>query len=271
VPAQEQDEVAELTQAFNDMVRDLSESRERIEYLKRIGAWQEFARRLAHEIKNPLTPIQLAAQEVLARYRGDDDDYRRQLQEAVAIVTEEVATLRRLVSEFSSFAKLPEAILEPADLQDFVAEVSRSIPGILESAGPDSSFANVEVRCACEQGGVPARIDSMMLKRALDNLVRNAVRAVLETHPDGGGEVVVDVRREQQWALLDVSDNGPGIPEDAAAQVFDPYYTTKSDGTGLGLAIVKKVVLEHAGEVRCGRSESGGARFRIRIPLGDEA
>jgi len=267
VPAQEQDEVAELTQAFNDMVRDLRESRERIEYLKRIGAWQEFARRLAHEIKNPLTPIQLAAQEILARYRGDDPAYRRQLEDAVAIVTEEVATLRRLVTEFSSFAKLPEAILESADLQDFVGELSRSIPGILESAGQDASSADVDVRCECEAGPVPVRIDAMMLKRALDNLIRNAVRAVLETHPDGGGKVVVSVRRERAWALLEVSDNGPGIPEDAATQVFDPYYTTKSDGTGLGLAIVKKVVLEHAGEVRCDRGEAGGARFRIRIPL----
>jgi len=267
VPSQEQDEVAELTQAFNDMVHDLRESRERIEYLKRIGAWQEFARRLAHEIKNPLTPIQLAAQEVLARYKGDDEAYRRQLQDAVSIVTEEVATLRRLVGEFSAFAKLPEAILEPADLEDFIGDVSRSIPGILESAGPDSTVADVEVRCECESGGVPARIDAMMLKRAVDNLVRNAVRAVLEIHPDGGGIVRVCVKREAAWAELHIDDNGPGVPEDATAQVFDPYYTTKSDGTGLGLAIVKKVVLEHAGEVRCAKSSLGGAHFRIRIPL----
>jgi two-component system, NtrC family, nitrogen regulation sensor histidine kinase NtrY len=129
------DEVGELTRAFNDMVADLRDSRERIDYLSRIGAWQEFARRLAHEIKNPLTPIQLAAQEMLQGYRGDDPQYRRKLEDATGIIQEEVTTLRRLVGEFSAFAKLPEAQLSDADLRDFLHDIDRSVPAILDDEG----------------------------------------------------------------------------------------------------------------------------------------
>ena len=115
VPTGVTDEVTELTEAFNEMVRDLRDSRARIEYLQRIGAWQDFARRLAHEIKNPLTPIQLAAQEIHRTYGGEDQDFASKLERARSIIEEEVATLRRLVSEFSSFAKLPQADLAPAE------------------------------------------------------------------------------------------------------------------------------------------------------------
>ena len=127
VPTDGRDEIAELTRAFNAMVADIRESRDRIEYLQRIGAWQEFARRLAHEIKNPLTPIQLAVQEVHRRYEGDDARFRRTLDDAAAIVDEEVTTLRRLVGEFSEFARLPVAALEHADLGNFVREALRGV------------------------------------------------------------------------------------------------------------------------------------------------
>jgi HAMP domain-containing protein len=116
VPVVGDDEIGELTEAFNDMVRDLRKARGRIEYLQRIGAWQEFARRLAHEIKNPLTPIQLAVQELHRGYHGNDPALARRIEDTHAIVSEEVATLRRLVGEFSAFARLPEASLAPADL-----------------------------------------------------------------------------------------------------------------------------------------------------------
>ena len=158
------------------MVRDLRDSRGRIEYLQRISAWQEFARRLAHEIKNPLTPIQLAVQEVHRSYRGDDAGYKQRLDDALAIVEEEVATLRRLVSEFSAFAKLPQASLEPADLNEFVREISRSlqtVPEELEAAKRRSAC-----ECHAAPRALPVRIDAMMLKRAVDNLVRNAVQAL---------------------------------------------------------------------------------------------
>jgi nitrogen fixation/metabolism regulation signal transduction histidine kinase len=264
VPTEVDDEVGDLTKAFNAMVRDLRDSRGRIEYLQRIGAWQEFARRLAHEIKNPLTPIQLAVQEVHRSYRGDDAAYRRRLDDALAIVEEEVATLRRLVSEFSAFAKLPQASLEAADLNEFVRELDRSLQSVAEEL---EGGARVEVECIATTAPLPVAIDAMMLKRAVDNLVRNSIQALSADAGRDTGHVRVRAQLAGQYALLQVADDGPGVAANERARVFDPYYTTKPEGTGLGLAIVKKVVLEHAGEIECEPSELGGAMFTIRLPL----
>jgi nitrogen fixation/metabolism regulation signal transduction histidine kinase len=264
VPDDDSDEVGELSRAFNEMVRDMRESRERIEYLSRIGAWQEFARRLAHEIKNPLTPIQLAVQEIHRSYKGDDARFRRLLEDARAIVEEEIATLRRLVSEFSEFARLPEAHLSPADLGVFVREAVST--AFFAEDGLDDEAVHVTTRAEVEARALPVRIDAMLLKRCLDNLVRNAAQALRN---DGKKDplIVVAARAERDRAVLEVRDNGPGIPKEVRERVFDPYYTTKSDGTGLGLAIVKKIVLEHEGEIICTEAAEGGAALQIWLPF----
>jgi nitrogen fixation/metabolism regulation signal transduction histidine kinase len=270
VPSDGKDEIAELTRAFNAMVRDIRDSRDRIEYLQRIGAWQEFARRLAHEIKNPLTPIQLSMQQVHRTYRGDDERYRKQLDDATAIVEEEVATLRRLVGEFSEFARLPVAALGEAELSEFVEEALRGVS--TEALLPPSMMDTEPPTLSVEVGERPltVEVDSQMLRRVLDNLVRNAVQAVAASSPEGGGRVIVATRVDGASALLEVRDDGPGIDPDERERVFDPYFTTKDDGTGLGLAIAKKVVLEHGGSIECGAAPEGGAAFRIRLPRRDE-
>jgi two-component system, NtrC family, nitrogen regulation sensor histidine kinase NtrY len=304
VSSDETDEVGELARAFNDMVRDLRESRGRIEYLQRISAWQEFARRLAHEIKNPLTPIQLAVQEIYRTYPGGDERYGKKLSEAMAIVEEEIATLRRLVGEFSAFARLPQATLAPADLNEFVRDATRSVE--IEEASPDETIPT-EIRLELSTEPIMVRIDPMMLKRCLDNLIRNSRQAIgSATDMDGDsrneesivarqplmvsftedsvtfkdigknsshdgsrkrGIIRIRTRVEQQWALLEVDDNGNGIFPSDRNLVFDPYFTTKKEGTGLGLAIVKKVVLEHEGNIECTDSDLGGVSFRIRLPI----
>ena len=264
VPDDDSDEVGDLSRAFNAMVRDMRESRERIEYLSRIGAWQEFARRLAHEIKNPLTPIQLAVQEIHRTYKGDDARYRRLLEEGRAIVEEEIATLRTLVSEFSEFARLPEAHLSPADLGVFVREAVDAPFGPEDSL--DEEAAKIAVRAEVESGALPVRIDPMLLKRCLDNLIRNAAQA-LRNDPRENPRIVVAARAVGDRAVLEVRDNGPGIDPDVRERVFDPYYTTKSDGTGLGLAIVKKIVLEHGGDIVCTQAPEGGAALQIWLPF----
>ena len=261
VPVHDDDEVGDLTRAFNGMVRDMRESRTRIEYLSRIGAWQEFARRLAHEIKNPLTPIQLAVQEVHRSYKGEDARFRRTLEDARAIVEEEIATLRRLVSEFSEFARLPEVHLAPADLGVFVRDAVDA-----PFRGDDTEGAPVEIRAEVEPGALPVSIDAMLLKRCLDNLIRNAQQAVRSA--DGSdGLVIVSAHATGGRAILEVRDNGPGVPPAARERVFDPYYTTKAEGTGLGLAIVKKIVLEHGGEISYRDAPEGGACFAISLPF----
>ncbi len=248
VPVGSRDEVGELSAAFNTMVERLLESRERIEYLQRVAAWQQLARRLAHEIKNPLTPIQLAVQEVGDRYRGEDEEFQKVLRQATEIVTEEVEALRRLTSEFSAFAKLPAVNVQQVDLRAFIEEASQPL---LLLAGEHGSI-EVELPPA----GITTSIDKMLMRRVLDNLVRNAIEAIDSSGVDG--QVVVrGGRGDKGQPYVAVEDDGPGISDDEKSRVFEPYYTTKETGTGLGLAIVKKIVLEHGGLVTLEKPDRG--------------
>jgi nitrogen fixation/metabolism regulation signal transduction histidine kinase len=255
VPVGPRDEVGELAATFNVMVERLLSSRERIEYLRRVAAWQQMARRLAHEIKNPLTPIQLAVQELRDRYKGDDAQFRQVLNQVTEIVVEEVEALRRLTTEFSAFAKLPEVDARPVDLRQFLEEASQPL-SLLRTAQAD-----VEVELPDE--GIVVSLDRMLMRRVLDNLVRNAVEAI-----DGSGEpgcVSVRAGLDDGQAFIAVEDDGPGIEGEDRQRVFEPYFTTKEAGTGLGLAIVKKIVLEHGGTVTLEPLDSG-SRFMIRLP-----
>jgi two-component system nitrogen regulation sensor histidine kinase NtrY len=266
VPASSDDELGVLAREFNRMLAEVETSRARIEYLQRISAWQEMARRLAHEIKNPLTPIQLAVQEVHRRYDGKTPEFQKLLDTTLEVVEDEVGTLRRLVSEFSDFARLPQAELEPADVSEFMRELAerplladdeRRSEHAAPSAGP-----NVEFELPTEP--LRAAIDRQMLRRVVINLVRNAAQALSEVKRSG--RVLVRLSRQGPTLYLDVDDDGPGIPADLREAIFDPYVTTKTDGTGLGLAIVKKIVVEHHGTISAEQSPLGGARLRVRLP-----
>jgi two-component system, NtrC family, nitrogen regulation sensor histidine kinase NtrY len=277
VPEDGSDEIADLARAFNRMLGEVESSRARIEYLQRIGAWQEMARRLAHEIKNPLTPIQLAVQEIHRRYPGSEEGYRKLLDTTLEIVEDEVGTLRRLVSEFSGFARLPQARLEPADLAEFLREQRERISlvgdelvdGELGSEGAVLP-RGVELDFELPDTEAPVNLDQQMLRRALINLIRNAGQAA-DADGSGGGRIVVKLSRDGDYYVIDVDDNGPGIAEEMRHTVFDPYVTTKHDGTGLGLAIVKKIVVEHGGSINADQGPLGGARMRLRIPAAGSA
>jgi two-component system nitrogen regulation sensor histidine kinase NtrY len=278
VPVTGSDELAQLARVFNRMLSEMQQSHARIEYLQRIGAWQEMAQRLAHEIKNPLTPIQLAVQECHRKYAGDDLHFRALLDTTLEIVEEEVGTLRRLVGNFSSFARLPHAELREESLRDFLRECSEQLghlgAELPEDAGEDVVMAyDVEVRWELPGEPMPVAIDRQMLRRVLVNLVRNAVEAIRDTRPalnDGAprGHVIVRAERTEEGIAMVVEDDGPGVPEPARERIFDPYFTTKPDGTGLGLAIVKKVVVEHNGAIAVSRgTRLGGAAFVVSLPF----
>jgi two-component system, NtrC family, nitrogen regulation sensor histidine kinase NtrY len=276
------DEVADLGRAFDRMLEELDRSRSRIEFLKRIGEWQKMARRLAHEIKNPLTPIQLAVEECHRRYAGDDAGYKRLLETTFEVVEEEVGTLRRLVGEFSSFARLPRAELRSADLGEllrqqrshFAAFDPPSAAAPAGSAEDDLAFlARVDVVFDIPEEPMPAALDLEALHRVLTNLLRNAAQALRDARPGQArwGRIEVHAAAGEGRYTIDVDDDGPGIPAGMRDSIFDPYVTTKRDGTGLGLSIVKKIVVDHGGGIEALESPLGGARFRVQLPAAGTA
>jgi two-component system nitrogen regulation sensor histidine kinase NtrY len=256
------DEIADLASAFNHMLEELGQSRARIEFLKRVGQWQQMARRLAHEIKNPLTPIQLAVEECHRRYDGHDEGYQRLLGTTLDIVVEEVASLRHLVGEFAEFARLPRAALQQGDLSEFLSEQEPRLSPVVEEAG-----AAVDLAMDIESEPVPVALDRTMFHRVLSNLLANAAQATAGDDGDQVGRVRLSLTRGDDYCVVDVEDDGPGIVPRMRQTIFDPYMTTKRDGTGLGLTIVRKVVIDHGGTIEVDASPLGGARFRLRLPL----
>ncbi len=251
------DELAELAIAFNRMVEDLRHDRDHIAYLQRVGAWQDVARQLAHEIKNPLTPIQLAVQQVVSSYDGDDDGFSQLLADASEIVTEEIASLRRLVDAFRTLGKLPK--VEPAPLRvGLVVEDLQTDPvwsGKLETSAPAAP--------------VTIRGDRLLLRRVLANLIENGIHAGESAERQGVVTVSWRADEGRRMAVITVDDEGAGVPETERERIFEPYVTGKNIGTGLGLAIAKKIALEHGGSlvVADHTPATGGARFVLCVPL----
>lgn len=266
------DEIGDLGRGFNRMLSEVEGSRERIEFLSRLASWQEMARRLAHEIKNPLTPIQLAVQEVHQRLADLPPEQARLLDLALEIVESEVHVLRRLVGEFSEFARLPECRMEAADWFEFLREIEKEssvVGGFADAVTAGESDARLALEFALPDEPAQVFLDRQLMRRALVNLVRNAVQA------SRGRSEPVRVRfsahrLEDFWELL-IDDDGPGVPQALRSRIFEPYVSTKNDGTGLGLAIVKKVVIEHKGHIEMLESPLGGARVRLLLPLGGKS
>lgn len=255
------DEISDLARAFNDMLEEVETNRGRIEYLQQLATWQGMARRLAHEIKNPLTPIQLAVQELHQRYAGDDPAYRQVVDATLEVVEAEVGTLRRLVTEFSDFARLPKARLSRDDLLTFLQSQRE------QRELADDGSSEVQLEFEIPDGQVaPVQLDRQMFRRVLINLINNASRAMQGM----SGERRIVIRAELprgKWVRLYVDDSGPGIAESLRPTIFDPYVTHTTGGTGLGLAIVKKIVVEHGGTIEVMSSPLGGARIAITLPV----
>jgi two-component system, NtrC family, nitrogen regulation sensor histidine kinase NtrY len=277
VPVEGNDELTELSRGFNRMLSEIEVNRARVEFLQRMSAWQEMARRLAHEIKNPLTPILLAVEECHRKYEGNDPKFRKLIDTTLEVVDEEVGTLRRLVGEFSAFARLPRAELALGDLGEFLSDQESHAllvrDELVSAPPPDTGRVGaartetqrqIHVAFHVPREPMPVLLDRQMLRQVVSNILRNAFQAVLSRAREGRVEVGVSI--EDKTFVVTIDDDGPGVPENIRDSIFDPYVTTKADGTGLGLAIGKKIVVEHGGAIDVGPSPLGGARFRIRIP-----
>jgi two-component system nitrogen regulation sensor histidine kinase NtrY len=245
-------EVGELVRAFNHMTSELRSTTERLVASERIAAWQEVARRLAHEIKNPLTPIQMSLETLLAAQSAQDARFPTLFRDSAAVVLEEVDRLRRIVDEFSRFARLPKPQLAPVDL----GELAQSVLALY--ATPPEGITLLPTL----QTGVVALADRDQLTQVLVNLVKNAEEAMAGK----GGAVRVRVKGTEADAIVEVEDSGPGIPPEHRARIFEPYFTTKEGGTGLGLAIAARILQEHGGKLEVGGESGEGARFSVVLP-----
>lgn len=230
-----------------------------LEQAQRLAAWREVARRIAHEVKNPLTPIKLAAQRLRRRYLGKIGDDGQVLEECTRIISDQVDEIKNLVNEFARFARLPQLTLTPQNLnllvQEALALYQEVQPRVTLKFNPDPDLP-------------PVMVDREQLKRALQNLVDNALASISDT-----GTITLTIKGDlkAEKVCLEVADTGSGIPLRDKARVFEPYFSTKRGGTGLGLAIVHSIVTGHDGQIRVEDNEPQGSRFIIELPLRREA
>lgn len=245
-------ELRALIDTFNRMTVDLKAATDRLVASERVAAWQEVARRLAHEVKNPLTPIRMSLETLrAATQRGPlDERFRVLFDESSRVVLEEVDRLKRIVDEFSHFARLPRPTLAELDL-------GATIAPLMALYSPHDGL-RYDVRLA---SGVRARADKDQLAQVLVNLVKNAEEAMPE-----GGLVSVRVRAAETGAILEVEDEGPGVPAELKDRLFEPYVTTKPQGSGLGLAIASRIATEHGGELSVHDAPRRGTVFRLTLP-----
>jgi two-component system nitrogen regulation sensor histidine kinase NtrY len=249
---------------FDDITDQLSDQRR--------AAWSDIARRIAHEIKNPLTPIQLAAERLQRRYGEEVQSDRETFERLTGTIVRQVGDLRRMVDEFSNFARMPKPVFRPEN----VHEIARAALFLHEVAHPGISFS-----IDPPSDKIPLVCDRRQLSQALTNVVKNAVEAIEARRNRGetsfeGDRVDLKVRREDEQVIIDVIDTGVGLPQERE-RLTEPYMTTRVRGTGLGLAIVKKIVEEHLGEIAFLDRAGGGTHVRIAFDadrlesLADEA
>jgi nitrogen fixation/metabolism regulation signal transduction histidine kinase len=240
--------------------------------MEKMSAWQEVARRMAHEIKNPLTPIQLSAERVLNRYRqmaslqtnvpaawqAEFSRFDKLLDESVHTIIQEAGSLKRLVDEFSGFARLPEARLEETDLNR-----------ILESTLNlyDGRISDISVQKDLDSGIPKIRLDPEQMKRVFINLFDNALEAMAENRNRKALQLRTRCNAPQGVVTVEISDTGRGFPEEYQDSVFLPYFSARKGGTGLGLAIVRQIISDHHGNVRAESNMPVGTRIIIDLPL----
>ena len=242
--------------AFNRMTQDLRNARAQLRQTERVAAWQEIAKSLAHELKNPLSPIRLSIETLRKAHARSHEDFDALFDESTRTILHEVDRLRNIVDEFSRFARLPAPTLRRTDLCEAISRAAS-----LHGEDP------VALRVHLPSDPVYAFVDPDQMTQVLHNLLQNARDAVASAHPDGGGTVTVSLEETEDAVYVRVEDDGPGIAADRAEAIFEPYHTDKHGGTGLGLAITQRIVTEHGGRIEVD-SRPGRTVFTVVLPGG---
>jgi two-component system, NtrC family, nitrogen regulation sensor histidine kinase NtrY len=266
VQVRSRDEVGTLARSFNHMTSELTAQRERLIQSERVAAWRELARRLAHELKNPLFPLQLTVENLTRARSLPAEEFNEVFEESTHTLSMEIANLKTIIGRFSDFSKMPTPQLERMDAADAIRRVAQ-LYFPRASAAEDTARASIQLdshvqcRIEVEAGPLPIDADPEMIHRALSNLVLNAIDAIPED-----GTITLSASAAGDRVEIRIADTGEGLTPEECERLFTPYYTTKLHGTGLGLAIVQSVVADHQATISVESQPGGGTAFVLHFP-----
>ncbi len=263
VEVESSDELGELAASFNRMTEDLLQQKDRTLQAERVAAWRELARRLAHELKNPLFPLQVTVENLMRARQKSPEMFEEVFHEGTATLLAEINNLKTIIGRFSEFSKMPQPQRRPTQVNDVVRSVLRVFHAQLRvnDRVNDKEKNQIAVRTELAEGLPEISADPDLLHRALQNLVLNAIDAMPQ-----GGKLTIGTGIMGNRVELSVSDTGSGLTQEECGRLFTPYYTTKQHGTGLGLAIVQSVVSDHGGKISVESTKEKGTTFRIELP-----
>ncbi len=260
VKSNSKDEIGELVTSFNRMIKELQRSRAELKKAEREGAWRDIARQVAHEIKNPLTPMKLAMQHLYYAYTHGSNDFKSIIQTTNKLIIDQVETLNRIATEFSNFAKLPSRNYELLNMNSILADVV----SLMDTKGNIKISLDESVNRELVMG------DKDEIKRALINIIKNSVQATDEKYEFGGGEIEVKSFRNNGYYSVKIWDNGIGMDEETQQKLFEPYFSTKSSGMGLGLVITKKILDDMKAKIRVKSDPGSGTEVEISFKINNE-
>jgi nitrogen fixation/metabolism regulation signal transduction histidine kinase len=249
------DEIGALVAAYNMMIDKLAMSAEQLARSERESAWREMAKQVAHEIKNPLTPMKLSVQHLKRAWDENAPDFDKRVERFTNTIVEQIDSLSSIASEFSDFAKMPEARAEAIDLREVIQNA-------LELYRNDTQF-DIRTRIP-DTESILISADKKQMLRVLINLIKNAIQSFI---PERRGLLSLSLEIKNQLIVISVQDNGHGISPDQQEKIFSPNFTTKSSGMGLGLAMVKTIIEDSGGHISFSSQEGIGTIFTISFPL----
>ncbi len=249
------DEIKLLINAFNQMTKELNASKQALMHSERLSAWRDVARRIAHEIRNPLTPIKLSIERLMKQRKSEN--FNKILKKSASTILEEVSRLDSLIKEFSDFAKSPQLNLKVQNLNHTIIDLLNVFSGV----------ESIKFKTELEKKLPLLNLDKKRLKEVLINLVNNSMDAI--AHDKGLINIRTYLKTNMfgRFIYLEVEDNGKGIPPDIIDKIFNPYFSTKKDGTGLGLSIVEKIITEHHAKIKCESELGKGTKFTIEFTV----